>query len=899
MPYIGHNPTQAGSFVLLDDIDSGFDGSDVTFTLQIGGVDITPTADNLLIILDGVVQHSPEAYTVSGSTLTFTAAPADGQEFYGMLMGQSASVGQGSVGADELAVTGDGSANQLLSSDADGTMTWKDGSLSTTSATGDLIYRNSSGILARLAVGSAGQVLTVASGIPAWETDVESYLPLSGGTMSGALNMNSQNITNGGSIAGTFTGNLTGNVSGNVTGNTSGTAATVTGGAQSNITSLGTLTGLTVSSGSSSTTSTISADRNAYLNITATDVNNNGLAKITLSAGNAADSSSYSAIQYQNPNYSNTAGNRLLFLRGSGATVLTLDGSGNSIFGGSIYLPSGGRIHLTGSTTNPAVDGGYGIENNHGYFDTLNSGADSDPLELVYSRGTHVRIGTGAYGSKALYASALYQNGAQVIATDGGTITTSSAPGLTVDVGLPSSANREIVRFAAASARPICLGWIDSGSKMTMFTPGTHSIVLGAGTIGTNHLEIASTGAATFAGTVLISQSGSETPLHIKNTNTGGGQNAYLTIENDGGGDSYLNFLQGSSNGYIKYTDEGDMIFQTAGMNDRLSIVSSGAKFEDRVAINCSINAQNMLHIETTTTDSYTAADFNDNSVLGLRSVGGSGYYTGIQFTNSYGNYEKFFGSVQTSANTADIVWQGYDRGAGVYKEYMRIEEGGDVGIGTDSPTSIGGGYTTIGLNGANGSGISLQKAGSIRGYIYATNTDVYLQSANNNKVRISPNGSSETVWDTSGNVRFPKQVGVGNSTGFPISAGTPQLHLNTNHTSTQACQMLMEAEFITVTNGNTATVTIPGTGSLFFIQQDAGGNGGYASALFYGNYSSITSAGDTTLLSDESSEFSSTKDTSNRTNVYIEGYTNNIIIQNNRGTTKKYTVQIIAVTGQ
>ena len=49
MPYIGHNPTQAGSFVLLDDIASGFDGSDVTFTLQIGSVDITPTADNLII----------------------------------------------------------------------------------------------------------------------------------------------------------------------------------------------------------------------------------------------------------------------------------------------------------------------------------------------------------------------------------------------------------------------------------------------------------------------------------------------------------------------------------------------------------------------------------------------------------------------------------------------------------------------------------------------------------------------------------------------------------------------------------------------------------------------------------------------------------------------------------
>jgi len=440
MPYIGHNPTQAGSFVLLDDIDSGFDGSDVTFTLQIGGVDITPTADNLLIILDGVVQHSPEAYTVSGSTLTFTAAPADGQEFYGMLMGQSASVGQGSVGADELSVTGDGSANQLLSSDADGTMTWKDGSLSTTSATGDLIYRNSSGILARLAVGSAGQVLTVASGIPAWETDVESYLPLSGGTMSGALNMNSQNITNGGSIAGTFTGNLTGNVSGNVTGNTSGTAATVTGGAQTSITSLGTLTGLTVSSGSSSTTSTISADRNAYLNITATDVNNNGLAKITLSAGNAADSSSYSAIQYQNPNYSNTAGNRLLFQRGSGATVLTLDGSGDATFAGKVGIGTstfGGNdlLNVVG-TGNTEANFQAGSGNN---FD-MRFGDGTDRWALAYNGsnnaisfynnagGLHaltlsnttgnatfagnVDIGNAESGQHYMYINSLYSDGA-------------------------------------------------------------------------------------------------------------------------------------------------------------------------------------------------------------------------------------------------------------------------------------------------------------------------------------------------------------------------------------------------------------------------------------------------------------------------------------------------------
>ena len=237
MPYIGHGVTNAGTFYVIDDLTMS---SSTTYTLQVGGVSVTPKADNLLITLDGVIQHTPDAYTISGSTITFASAPGSGVDFYGIIMGQSASLGQGSVGADELKVTGDGSANQILSSDADGTMTWKDGTLSTTSATGDIIYRNNSGVLAKLAIGSAGQLLTVASGLPSWATDSEPYLPLAGGTMSGAINLGSQNVTNGGTITGTFVGGLTGNV----TGNASGTALTVTQAAQTSITRVGSSLGI-------------------------------------------------------------------------------------------------------------------------------------------------------------------------------------------------------------------------------------------------------------------------------------------------------------------------------------------------------------------------------------------------------------------------------------------------------------------------------------------------------------------------------------------------------------------------------------------------------------------------------------------------------------------------------
>ena len=124
MPYIGHSPTQAGSYIEVDDFGSSFNGSNVAFTLQVGGVNITPNQQNLLVMIDGVLQQPSNAFSVSGSTITFTEAPANGADLYCLLMGQSASVGQGTIGADELKVSGDGSDGQVLKSDGDGTFTW-------------------------------------------------------------------------------------------------------------------------------------------------------------------------------------------------------------------------------------------------------------------------------------------------------------------------------------------------------------------------------------------------------------------------------------------------------------------------------------------------------------------------------------------------------------------------------------------------------------------------------------------------------------------------------------------------------------------------------------------------------------------------------------------------------
>jgi hypothetical protein len=94
LPYIvGGAATGAGASAINSLLDSlTFNGSTTTFNLTIGSVAATPhSAASLLISLNGVVQRPGVAYTVSGSQITFSAAPAATDSFFGVfLAGDSA-----------------------------------------------------------------------------------------------------------------------------------------------------------------------------------------------------------------------------------------------------------------------------------------------------------------------------------------------------------------------------------------------------------------------------------------------------------------------------------------------------------------------------------------------------------------------------------------------------------------------------------------------------------------------------------------------------------------------------------------------------------------------------------------------------------------------------------------
>lgn len=106
--WVDVSPVSAGvtNIKILDSIASGFNGTTATFNLTSSSSEVSPVnAQQLLIVVGGVVQMAGTHYTVSGSTITFTSGniPTAGLTFYGVIYG--AAVTQNSV-ADNSITTG-------------------------------------------------------------------------------------------------------------------------------------------------------------------------------------------------------------------------------------------------------------------------------------------------------------------------------------------------------------------------------------------------------------------------------------------------------------------------------------------------------------------------------------------------------------------------------------------------------------------------------------------------------------------------------------------------------------------------------------------------------------------------------------------------------------------------
>jgi hypothetical protein len=93
MPYLGQVPL-TGNYNKLDSISSSFNGSTTTFNLTAGSVAMEPVvAPALLVSVDGVLQQPLTDYTISGSTITFTTAPASTAVCFIIIMGGETGIG--------------------------------------------------------------------------------------------------------------------------------------------------------------------------------------------------------------------------------------------------------------------------------------------------------------------------------------------------------------------------------------------------------------------------------------------------------------------------------------------------------------------------------------------------------------------------------------------------------------------------------------------------------------------------------------------------------------------------------------------------------------------------------------------------------------------------------------
>ena len=174
MAYIGRQ-NLGGAYRQLDDISSSFNGSTTAFTMQVNSTNVSLGDVNQIILsLGGVIQKPGTDFTVSGSTLTFTTAPAANTSFFAILLGSdnggtvtptdssvtSAKLSGNLVTPGTLDVNGqelilDADADTSITADTDDQVDIKVGGTDRLRMAGNNIFLNG-GTDARIQLGSGG-----------------------------------------------------------------------------------------------------------------------------------------------------------------------------------------------------------------------------------------------------------------------------------------------------------------------------------------------------------------------------------------------------------------------------------------------------------------------------------------------------------------------------------------------------------------------------------------------------------------------------------------------------------------------------------------------------------------------------------------------------------------------
>ena len=222
-------------------------GSTTAFTLS----QVVTSPNECIVHIDGIYQTPTDAYTVSGTTITFSSAPANTRK----IVVYSVKAGVSGNNLNIQTFSGNGSATSFTMNmnpiNENNTIVHIDGVYQQKTS-----YSTSGTTLSFSAAPANGTTIEVA-------TFTQTAINVPVNDTIDTVHIKDDAVTSaklGGNLVapGTVTASagFVGPLTGNVTGNVSGSAATVTGAAQSNITSVGTLSSLTVSGALNGTLST-------------------------------------------------------------------------------------------------------------------------------------------------------------------------------------------------------------------------------------------------------------------------------------------------------------------------------------------------------------------------------------------------------------------------------------------------------------------------------------------------------------------------------------------------------------------------------------------------------------------------------------------------------------------
>ena len=120
MPYIGNTIRAADDYRLIDDISSGFNGSETSFALQVAGsapVPFPKSPQQVLISVNGVIQEpdptGASGFNLVGTNIVFSSAPTNGHAFFGIIyatadyLNAGGNFPSGSLGAPSFTFIGD------------------------------------------------------------------------------------------------------------------------------------------------------------------------------------------------------------------------------------------------------------------------------------------------------------------------------------------------------------------------------------------------------------------------------------------------------------------------------------------------------------------------------------------------------------------------------------------------------------------------------------------------------------------------------------------------------------------------------------------------------------------------------------------------------------------------